>query len=407
MSKQVKLEEIASFQTGPFGTQLKASEYSITGTPIINVKNIGYGNLILDDMDYVPEEVCLRLSNHLLQEGDIVFGRKGSVDRHCYIKKENENWMQGSDCIRMRLVDGINSRYVSYYLMLNHVKSKINNSAVGSTMASINTDILKSIEITLPELERQELIVEILEKIDKKIENNNKVNAELESMAKTVYDYWFLQFEFPNEEGRPYKSSGGKMVWNEELKREIPEGWEVKELKDIVDITMGTSPKGNTININGDGIVFYQGKADFGSRFPIVRTYTREPIRYAEKNDVLLSVRAPVGALNIADKRCCIGRGLAAIHSEYTSFVFYFLLASQFRFDIYNNGGTTFGAITRDDLFKMRMLISPQNIIKKFEEKVNYIDRKISNNSNEIKELMSLRDYLLPLLMNGQISFKA
>lgn len=126
-------------------------------------------------------------------------------------------------------------------------------------------------------------------------------------MAKTIYDYWFLQFEFPNEEGRPYKSSGGKMVWNEELKREIPEGWEYINLGNIAQITMGSSPKGASLNNCGEGIVFYQRNSDFGDRFPRERVYTNAPVRYAEEYDILLNVRAPVGKLNIADKKCCIG----------------------------------------------------------------------------------------------------
>ncbi len=277
----------------------------------------------------------------------------------------------------------------------------------GSTVPLLTLLEVKNLPISYPEsIEEQHNIALVLETITNKIENNNRINRELESMAKTIYNYWFLQFEFPNEDGKPYKSSGGKMVWNEELKREIPEGWEVGNISDIASITMGTSPKGASINIKGEGIVFYQGKADFGNRFPIMRTYTKVPIRYAEENDILLSVRAPVGALNIANQKCCIGRGLAAIHSEYSSFIFYLMLAYQYKFDIYNNSGTTFGAITRDDLFGIRIVIPKKCIIQKFEEKARPIDKKVFKSSMEHQELISLRDFLLPLLMNGQVGFQ-
>lgn len=291
-----------------------------------------------------------------------------------------------------------------YYLLLNIDIGKMKS---GSNIPTLNRNHLHPLVVWAElDINKQKNIARVLKTIDEKIKNNKKVNNELESMAKTIYDYWFLQFEFPNEDGKPYKSSGGKMVWNEELKKEIPEGWKIEELKNIVSITMGTSPKGDSININGEGIVFYQGKADFGNRFPIIRTYTKEPIRYAEKNDVLLSVRAPVGTMNIANRKCCIGRGLAAIHSEYSSFIFYLMLANQFKFDIFNNGGTTFGAITKDDLFGLKILIPTKNIIQKFDEKIKCIDQRIFEDNNENHELVSLRDYLLPLLMSGQIGFK-
>lgn len=411
-----KLEEICcsgkgAIISGPFGSNISSKYFVEKGIPVIRGNNL---SLSLDKFYdrgfvFVTEEKADEL-NCYAEKMDLIFTSAGTIGQVGLIPEgaRYEKYVISNKQIRVRIdTSKVDILYAYYWFASPWSQKLLTSYNKGSTVPLLSLWEVKNLPITYPEdIEEQHRIAIILEKLTKKIENNKNTNSELESMAKTIYNYWFLQFEFPNEEGKPYKSSGGKMVWNEELKREIPEGWEVKELEDIVDITMGTSPRGDTINTNGDGIIFYQGKADFGSRFPIVRTYTREPIRYAKKNDILLSVRAPVGALNIADRQCCIGRGLAAIHSEYISFIFYFLLASQFRFDIYNNGGTTFGAITKDDLFKMRMLISPKNIIKKFEEKVSYIDGKISNNSKEIKELISLRDYLLPLLMNGQVGFK-
>ena len=142
------------------------------------------------------------------------------------------------------------------------------------------------------------------------------INDNLEAMAKQLYDYWFVQFDFPNEEDKPYKTSGGVMVWNEKLKREIPQGWSNGVLSDVANITMGQSPDGSSYNEYGEGIIFYQGSTDFGLRFPDIRQYTTSPNRYANKGDILMSVRAPVGALNIANNDCCIGRGLSALSSK-------------------------------------------------------------------------------------------
>ena len=243
--RTVKLREISELKTGPFGTQFSANEYILEGTPVINVKNIGYGDIITTGLDYVGIDTLERLADHKLREGDIVFGRKGSVDRHCLITKGQDGWMQGSDCIRVRFTDSfVLPDFVSYYLLTDAVKAKINNSAVGSTMASLNTDILGDIEINLPSHEEQSKIAATLSAIDRKIRNNNCINDYLEEMAKALYDYWFVQFDFPNENGKPYKSSGGKMVnANGHI---IPEGWTFCKVQDIIsNICTGLNPRDN------------------------------------------------------------------------------------------------------------------------------------------------------------------
>lgn len=183
----VKLRDISDLKTGPFGTQFSASEYVSNGIPVINVKNIGYGSISAAGLDYVGENTLERLSEHKLKAGDIVFGRKGSVDRHCLICREQEGWMQGSDCIRVRFIDdSVYPEFVSYFLLTNAVKIKINNSAVGSTMASLNTGILGDIDITLPEYTEQKRIALILGEIDKKISKNNMVNDYLYYQSSMV-----------------------------------------------------------------------------------------------------------------------------------------------------------------------------------------------------------------------------
>ena len=190
--RTVKLREISELKTGPFGTQFSANEYVLEGTPVINVKNIGYGDIIITGLDYVGIETLERLADHKLRAGDIVFGRKGSVDRHCLITKEQDGWMQGSDCIRVRFKDAfVLPNFVSYYLLTDGVRTKINNSAVGSTMASLNTDILGDIEINLPSYEEQSKIAATLSAIDRKIRSNNSINDYLHQMASAEYMHMF------------------------------------------------------------------------------------------------------------------------------------------------------------------------------------------------------------------------
>ena len=174
-----KLGDIASLKTGPFGTQLSASEYVESGIPVINVKNIGYGEIRIGDLDFISQATRNRLSDHILHSGDIVFGRKGSVDRHAYISTAEDGWLQGSDCIRVRCLPGINSHYVSHYLRLESVKKQVNWAAVGSTMDSLNTDILREIHIVLPSLETQNSIEGFLSQFDAAINLNNQINDNL------------------------------------------------------------------------------------------------------------------------------------------------------------------------------------------------------------------------------------
>ena len=225
-------------------------------------------------------------------------------------------------------------------------------------------------------------------------------------MAKQLCDYWFVQFDFPNEEGKPYKSSGGKMVWNEILKREIPEGWRDGCFSDIANITMGQSPDGSSYNEDGEGEIFYQGSTDFGIRFPSVRMYTTAPTRFAKQGDILMSVRAPVGAVNIANTDCCIGRGLSAINSKIGSmtYIYFVIHYLKVRFDSLNSAGTTFGSITKDDLYGLPIVIPSTDVIKMYESISKPIFDKQMNIGQEIENLTKQRDDLLPLLMNGQVS---
>ena len=225
-------------------------------------------------------------------------------------------------------------------------------------------------------------------------------------MAKQLYDYWFVQFDFPNKEGKPYKSSGGAMVWNDKLKREIPQGWSNGVLSDVANITMGQSPDGSSYNEDGEGIIFYQGSTDFGLRFPDIRQYTTSPSRYANKGDILMSVRAPVGALNIANNDCCIGRGLSALSSKIGSMTHLYYLMNDFRlkFEGMNSAGTTFGSITKDELFSLPVIIPTKSVISEFEQVCEPIFDKQMIIGEEINALTKQRDELLPLLMNGQAS---
>ena len=176
-------------------------------------------------------------------------------------------------------------------------------------------------------------------------------------------------------------------------------------LKDIAEITMGQSPSGSSYNEDGAGEVFYQGRAEFGARFPTRRLFTTEPKRMAEAGDVLMSVRAPVGDLNVAYERCCIGRGLGAIHSKtgHQSFVLYTMFALRPELDVFNGEGTVFGSINRDALNNMPIMIPSAEDLDVFESVVSPMDAMIRRNYEENCRLQDARDSLLPRLMSGEI----
>lgn len=185
--------------------------------------------------------------------------------------------------------------------------------------------------------------------------------------------------------------------------------WQIGRLSDIADITMGQSPKGDTYNEDGVGTVFFQGRAEFGFRFPTRRLYTTNPKRMSCANDVLVSVRAPVGDLNVAYEPCCIGRGLGAIHSKtgHQSFMLYTMFSLRQKLDMYNGEGTVFGSINRDALNSMEVLIPPAELLEHFETVVAPMDAAIRNNYEEICRLEAIRDSLLPQLMSGEIDMSA
>ncbi|RHP49889.1 restriction endonuclease subunit S [Clostridiaceae bacterium AF31-3BH] len=250
----------------------------------------------------------------------------------------------------------------------------------GSVQVNIaKRNVIEQIPLMLPKIEIQRKIVEILNSIDNKIEENEEINNNLEQQAQAIYQQMFID--------------------------NASSDWTEGTLGDIADITMGQSPSGSSYNEDGNGTIFFQGRAEFSFRFPTVRLYTTEPKRMACANDTLMSVRAPVGDLNVAHTDCCIGRGLAAIHSKnnHQSFVLYTMFSLKKQLDVFNGEGTVFGSINRNSLNEMPILIPSGEKLDEFEALVSPMDAAIRNNYDEICRLEQLRDSLLPQLMSGEL----
>lgn len=348
-------------------------------------------------------------SKFLLNKGDIITplteqtpGLLGSTARI----PESGKYIQSGDVALVKCNEDLIDHSFCYYLLpSSQVKKQLSVGSQQTKIRHTSPDAIKNCIVDIPCLEQQKKIGKLLDAITAKIDENQKQNDLLEKMTKQIYDYWFVQYDFPDENGRPYKSLGGAMVYNENLKREIPLGWDYARLIDIANITMGQSPEGSSYNENGDGIIFYQGSTDFGIRFPKVRMFTTAPSRYAKKGDILMSVRAPVGATNIASNDCCIGRGLSAINSKIGSITYIYEIISYFKsmFEQKNSAGTTFGSITKDELYGLPCIKPDQKVIDAFEKICSPIFEKQMQIGEETEKLKSLKDFLLPLLMTGQV----
>jgi len=228
----------AEVKTGPFGTQLHASDYVETGTPVINARNIGFGEMRVEKLEFISDETVQRLSSHLLEPSDIVFGRKGTVERHVFIQPEQAKWFQGTDCLRLRFKSpSIEPRFVSYCLLTEEHKQWImNQSSHGATMTSLNQAIIGRISLQLPPLPIQRRIASILSAYDDLIENNTRRIKILEQMAQAIYHEWFVEFRAPGVKLRKATSNEKKVTGQDQF----PAGWELVKTADAVWVNPAT-----------------------------------------------------------------------------------------------------------------------------------------------------------------------
>jgi type I restriction enzyme S subunit len=258
----------------------------------------------------------------------------------------------------------------------------LNPYITGAVQPKLNKANLLSIPIHLPKDEsEQKAIASVLSSIDDKIDLLHRQNKTLEAMAETLFRQWFVE--------------------------EAQEDWEEGVLPDEFDFTMGQSPPGSSYNQEGIGMPMFQGNADFTFRFPEERVYTTEPKRLAYPNDTLISVRAPVGAQNMAKKECCIGRGVAAFcykhNNSFYTYTYFKLRSLMDEIRKFNDEGTVFGSIGKTDFQQMETVLAPEDLIEKFENEAKPLNDKVIENCNQIKLLEAMRDTLLPKLMSGEV----
>jgi len=284
-------------------------------------------------------------------------------------------------------------RFIKY--CIDTMKLKMQNVSKGTTQDNLRLEKLLSFDFLVPDVATQRCIAAILSAYDDLIENNTRRIKILETMAQLLYREWFVHFRFPGHEGvKMVKSALGK----------ISEGWGVKRLGDICHLVMGQSPESKFYNDKGEGLPFHQGVTDFGDRFPDDRMYCTVQNRVAEKGDILFSVRAPVGRINIANKRIVIGRGVSAIRSKAGNQAFQFQqLKDQFKEEDTIGGGTIFKSVTKDDMLGIEVLAPAEEHVKRFEEIAHPVFRELEVLTTKNANLRRTRDLLLPRLVSGEV----
>ena len=281
--------------------------------------------------------------------------------------------------------------------------------ATGSTFPNVSASQLATIPYPSLSTVEQHAIANILGTLDDKIELNRRMNETLEAMARALFKDWFVDFGPTRAkiEGRdPYLVPEIWDLFPDKLDEDgKPEGWEVRALAECFNLTMGQSPPGSSYNDHGIGLPFFQGRTDFGFRYPENRKFCTAPTRIAQPGDTLVSVRAPVGDINMAWMQCCIGRGVAALQHKAasSSFTYYSVWAIQEKIRVYEHTGTVFGAINRKQFEVLRTLEPRSEFIEAFDAYISPMDFRIRGNTLETRTLTELRDLLLPKLMSGEI----
>ncbi len=395
--KEVRLGEVADVQTGPFGSQLHKENYVNKGTPIVTVEHLGNKWFTSQNLPMVSDEDKLRLAKYCSQEGDVIFSRVGSVDRCSFVSKENSGWLFSGRCLRVRPRSGINPEYLYYFLTNEGTKQYIRNIAVGATMPSINTKLLNEVPITIPSIADQHRIASILSSLDRKIELNNKINADLEEMALAIFKNWFVDFE-------PFKD--GKFV-DSELGM-IPEGWKVGTLGDITKNKSAKVKERNDVKVLSP---VTSGELVLSEEYFTKQVFSSSIAKYkiVNKGDFAYNpARVNIGSLgrNEFDFDGCVSP-VYVVFSVLDGYENYFDLFRKTDFFKDSVASLAIGGVRQslsyDDLSSIEVIIPSENIVEKFNNLYNQMKKTIKANKLENSRLSLLRDTLLPRLMSGEL----
>ena len=403
--KSYKLGEISTIQTGPFGSQLHQSDYVESGVPCIMPTNIGR---MLDfqvaGIAHISEGDALKLSRHIVHEGDIVYSRRGDIEKCAYVSQEQDGWFCGTGCLKITINSNLAvPKFVAYYLSTDEIKSWIVGNAVGTTMLNLNTSVLADVPLSLPSIQMQKRCVQILDSIENIIALNDRINHNLEEQAQALYKSWFVDFE-------PFK--GGDFV-DSELGL-IPEGWRVGTLSELGDIVAGGTPsKTKPEYYTNNGIAWLTPKDlsikcnKFTARGEIDITedgYKNSSAKLMPRGSVLFSSRAPIGYISIAKGDICTNQGFKSVVPTYagTAYLYYWLCENTEAIEA-QASGSTFKEASGSLMRFFPALVPEKSVIDSFEKELSPILNEQEILEEEINHAEQIRDSLLPRLMSGEL----
>jgi type I restriction enzyme S subunit len=390
------------FLSPPRNGIYKSKEYQGRGVSIVKMNEL-FSRRVIDpsNMDFDRLELSENeKSKLLLQQGDLLFSRTSvvaqGVGKCSIVRITHGDLTFDSNIFRIRLDQSkADPHFYFYYFNSPDGRSQVLSLASGAAVTTISGLKLSTLKVPHPSLLVQSRIASVVSAYDGLIENNTRRIKILEEMAEALYREWFVHFRFPVSE--KVKLIDG----------DLPRGWELKKLGDVSDIVMGQSPRSEFYNETGEGLPFHQGVTNFGDRFPVDRIYCTVENRIAQEGDILFSVRAPVGRLNIADKKIIIGRGLCAVRSKTDNQPFVFQqLTEKFREEDTMGGGTIFKSVTRDDMHGIEMLWPDETTLAQFDQCVKPIFRELENLTSKNANLRRTRDLLLPKLISGEANME-
>ncbi|MFH6655827.1 restriction endonuclease subunit S [Streptococcus suis] len=344
-----------------------------------------------------------------LDDYSLLMGINGTIGNLAFYR--GESILLGKSSAYIAFDSDINKFYY-YYFQLKGIKKYFYEVATGSTIKNLSLKSLQTMRVPVPRKSEYKNIVNVLERLDQKIALNNQINEELEAMAKTLYDYWFVQFDFPDENGKPYKSSGGKMVYNDQLKREIPEGWGVKQLGEIeTNIVTGKTPSRSIPENFGGDIPFITIGDIRGNTFIYSSAETLSDLgvdgqrkKFLPPNSLCVSCIATIGEIGFTTQLSQTNQQInSIIFNDVNHMYFLYFTLKLFFESSKTKTGNTFANMSKDDFSNILITYPESSIIKNYYEKVKSMFDKIKCLQLQNQELIQLRDWLLPMLMNGQV----
>lgn len=388
-------------------------DWSDDGYRAISANNVKFSGLTkIDDIKFGNQELYDLWMKKEVKKGDLLLTSEAPSGQ-VMIWDSDEKIILSQRLYALRVNDNFDNKYLKYYIQSEMGQKEIIKNNSGSTVFGISAKTFDNIIVYHPIKDIQEKIGNLLYTIDKKIALNKQINARLEQMAKTLYDYWFVQFDFPDTDGKPYKSSGGEMVFDETLKREIPKGWKSGNILNIANLLGGGTPSKSSPKYWNGNIPFFT-PTDCDNSIFILDTADRitdaglcnSSTRLFKKHSIFITARGSVGRSSINAVPMAMNQSCYAFQAkENVSYTFLFFLIRELIMILEVKAtGSVFNSIVSSDIETTNLVISNKDLIMKFGEYCEPLFNQIETNLKQNHQLTQLRDFLLPMLMNGQIS---